>query len=57
MVSGEASTIRNFRDCTVQHTVKMIGSRRLKWEGHVARMEECRIAFNILTGKLRERDL
>ena len=29
----------------------MIRSRRLRWEGHVARMEEGRSAFKILTGK------
>jgi hypothetical protein len=26
-------------------------SRRLRWAGHVARMEECTRAFKILTGK------
>ena len=30
--------------------VRMIKSRRLRWAGHVARMEECRSAFKILTG-------
>ena len=29
----------------------MIKSRRLRWAGHVARMEEGRIALKILTGK------
>ena len=29
----------------------MIKSRRLRWAGHVARMEEGRSAFQILTGK------
>ena len=29
----------------------MIKSRRLRWEGHVIRMEEGRSAFKILTGK------
>ena len=29
----------------------MIKSRRLRWAGHVARMEESRSAFKILTGK------
>ena len=29
----------------------MINSRRLRWAGHVARMEVGRSAFNILTGK------
>ena len=29
----------------------MIKSRRFRWAGHVARMEEGRSAFKILTGK------
>ena len=29
----------------------MIKSRRLRWAGHVARMEEVRSAYKILTGK------
>ena len=29
----------------------MIKARRLRWAGHVARMEEGRSAFKILTGK------
>ena len=31
--------------------VRVIKSRRLRWAGHVARMEENRRAFKILTGK------
>ena len=31
--------------------VRLIKSRRLKWAGHVARMEEGTSAFKILTGK------
>ena len=31
--------------------VRVIKSRRLRWAGHVARMEEARNAFKILTGK------
>ena len=31
--------------------VKVIKSRRLRWAGHVARIEEGRSAFKILTGK------
>ena len=31
--------------------VRRIKSRRLRWEGHVARMEEGKSAFKILTGK------
>ena len=30
--------------------VSVIRFRRLRWAGHVARMEECRSAFKILTG-------
>jgi len=30
--------------------VRVIMSRRLRWAGHVARMEEGRSAFKILTG-------
>ena len=32
--------------------VRAIKSRRLRWAGHVALMEEGRSAFKILTGKL-----
>ena len=31
--------------------MRVIKSRRLRWAGHVARMEEGRSAFKILTGK------
>ena len=34
--------------------VRVIKSRRLRWAGHVTRME-CRSAFKILTGKPKER--
>ena len=30
--------------------VRVIKYRRLRWAGHVARMEECKSAFKILTG-------
>ena len=33
------------------NVVRVIKSRRLKWAGHVARMEESRSSFKILTGK------
>ena len=32
--------------------VRVIKSRRLRWAGHVARMDDGRSAFKILTGKL-----
>ena len=31
--------------------VRVIKSRRLRWAGHIARMEEGRSAFKIVTGK------
>ena len=33
-----------------KHIVRVIQSRRFRWESHVARMEESRSAFKILTG-------
>ena len=33
------------------NTVRVIRSRRLRWAGHVARMEEGRNDFKMLTGK------
>ena len=42
--------MRNFIVYTA-HIVRVIKSRRLSWTGHVARMEEGRSAFKILTGK------
>ena len=32
------------------YIVRVIKSRRLRWSGHVARMEEGRSAFKVLTG-------
>ena len=37
--------------------IRVIKSRRLRWAGHVASMEEGRSAFKILTGKPTGRDL
>ena len=34
-----------------RNIVMVIKSRRLRWAGHVARMEESRSAFKMLTGK------
>ena len=51
MGSGEDPTMRNFKVCTVQPIVRVIKSRRLRWAGHVSRLEEGMSAFKILTGK------
>ena len=34
----------------MRNVVRVIKSRRLRWAGHVARMEEGRIDFRIVTG-------
>ena len=51
MESGESFTMWNFIICIVRLLVRVIKSRRLKWTGHVDKMEESRSAFKILTGK------
>ena len=37
--------------------IRAIKSRRLRWAGHVARMEDCSSALNIVTGKRTGRRL
>ena len=37
--------------CRSPNIVRVIKSRKLRWAGHVARMDEGRSAFKILTGK------
>ena len=54
MGNGEGSTMRNFIVCTVYLIVKVIKSRRLRWAGHVAKMEEGWKAFKILTGAITD---
>ena len=52
MGSGEDSTMRDFIVCTVHLIiVRVIKSRRLRWAGRVARLEEDRSAFKMLTCK------
>ena len=52
MGSGEGSTLRKFIVCIVHINIVMaIKSRSLRWASHVARMEEGRSAFKILTVK------
>ena len=51
MGSGECSTIKNFLVLyRSPNIVRVIKSRRLRWADHVARIEEGRGAFYILTG-------
>ena len=52
MVSGDGSTMRDLIVCTGHiNIVWVIKSRRLRWSGRIARMEEGRSAFKILIGK------
>ena len=46
MGSGEGSKMKNL----ILYIVTVIKARRLRWAGHVARMEEGRYVFKILTG-------
>ena len=43
--------MRNFISCIVHLIVRVNKSRRLRWAGHVAKMEEGRSTLKILTGK------
>jgi hypothetical protein len=36
--------------------VRVIKSRKMRWAGHVTRMEEMRNAYKILVGNLKRRD-
>jgi hypothetical protein len=36
--------------------IRMIKSRKIKWEGHVARMGERRTAYRVLAGKPRMKE-
>ena len=51
MGSGEGSIMRNFIVChRSPYVVRVIKSRRLSWAGYVAKIEEGRSNFKILTG-------
>ena len=45
------AAIREIFAASYPSIVRVIKSRRLRWSGHVARMEKGRSAFKILTGK------
>ena len=55
-IREEGFTIKKLQSLyCVPNTVRVIKSRRLRWAGHVARREEGRSAFKILTGIPRRR--
>ena len=51
MGSGEDSTMRNFIISNSSNIVRVNKYRRLRWAGHVARMEEGKSSFKNLAGK------
>jgi hypothetical protein len=58
MVTGEWRKLHNkeLHDLySSPSIIRIIKSRRMRWEGHVARMGEKRNAYRLLVGK-RERD-
>ena len=48
---GEGSRMKNFSLYRSPNIVRVIKFRRVRWAGHVARMEEGRSVFKTLTGK------
>jgi hypothetical protein len=36
---------------TSQNIIRMIKSRRMRWAGHIARMQKMRNAYRVLLGK------
>ena len=49
--NGEWKGLHNEELHSSHNIVRVIKSKRLRWAGHVARMEEDRSTFKILTGK------
>jgi hypothetical protein len=58
-VTGEWRKLHNeeLRDLySLPSIIRIIKSRRMRWAGHVARMEEKRNAYRLLVGKAREKE-
>jgi hypothetical protein len=54
-VTGEGRKLRNEELCDLYSSssiIRIIKSRKMRWAGHVARMEEKRNAYRLLVGKL-----
>jgi hypothetical protein len=50
-VTGEWRKLHNEELCDSPSIIKITKSRRMRWAGHVARMEEKRNAYRLLVGK------
>ena len=58
MRSGEGSQNEELHSLyRSPNLVRVIKSKRMRWAGHIVRMEEGKNVFNILTGNLQETDL
>ena len=57
MGNGVGPTMRNFIVCIVYLIQSGWMSRRLRWAGHIVRMENYTSSYKILTGKPKQRDL
>jgi hypothetical protein len=56
--TGEICTMRSFITCIHRqvHVIRMIKARRMKWTGHVARIEERRNAYRFWWYNQKESD-
>jgi hypothetical protein len=52
--SGEGFTHKELHSLYQLPNIRVIKSRRLRWIGHVVRMEEGKISFKILQLKIRK---
>jgi hypothetical protein len=48
---GENCITMSVTACILHLIVRVIKSRRLRWAGHVARMEEWRCVYRVLVGR------
>jgi hypothetical protein len=53
--TGEDCIMRSFMTCTLHQILRVIKRRRIRWVGHVARMEQTRNEHNMLVGKSEEK--
>ena len=48
---GESYTMLSYMYCILRITIRSLKSRRLRWAGHVAHMEQTRSAYSVLLEK------